>query len=38
MQGQFEDIIDKMPENDYRKYLAMILREEKNKGKDNEEI
>jgi len=35
---QFEGIIDKMPENDYRKYLTMILREEKNKGKDNEEI
>jgi len=35
---QFEEIIEKMPENDYRKYLAMILREEKNKGKDNEEI
>ena len=36
--GQFEEIIEKMPENDYRKYLAMILKEEKNKGKDNEEI
>lgn len=36
--GQFEEIINKMPENDYRKYLAMILREEKNKGKDNDEI
>ena len=36
--GQFGEIIDRMPENDYRKYLAMILREEKNKGKDNEEI
>jgi len=35
---QFEEIIEKMPENDYRKYLEMILREEKNKGKDNEEI
>jgi len=36
--GQFEEIIDRMPENDYRKYLAMIFREEKNKGKDNDEI
>jgi glucose-1-phosphate thymidylyltransferase len=35
---QFEEIIDRMPENDYRKYLVMILREEKNKGKDNDEI
>jgi glucose-1-phosphate thymidylyltransferase len=26
--NQFEEIIDRMPENDYRKYLAMILREE----------
>ena len=26
--GQFEEIIDRMPENDYRKYLAMILNEE----------
>jgi len=36
--GQFEEIIDRMPENDYKKYLAMILREEKNKGEDNDEI
>ena len=36
--GQFEEIIDRMPENDYRKYLAMILREEKNKDEDNDEI
>ncbi len=27
--GQFKEIIDKMPENDYRKYLEMILKEEK---------
>jgi len=26
--GQFKEIIDKMSENDYRKYLAMILKEE----------
>ena len=35
---QFEGIINRMPENDYRKYLAMILREEKNKGEENDEI
>lgn len=27
--GQFKEIIDNMPENDYRKYLEMILKEEK---------
>jgi len=27
--GQFKEIIDNMPENDYRKYLKMILKEEK---------
>ena len=27
--GQVEEIINRMPENDYRKYLAMILKEEK---------
>jgi len=26
--GQFEEVIDRMPENDYRKYLEMILKEE----------
>ena len=35
---QFEEIFNRMPENDYRKYLAMILREEKNKGEENDEI
>ena len=27
--GQFKEIVDNMPENDYRKYLEMILKEEK---------
>ena len=29
MEGQFEEIIDRLPINDYRKYLVMIFREEK---------
>ena len=27
--NQFKEIIDRLPENDYRKYLEMILKEEK---------
>ena len=27
--GQFEDVIDRMPENDYRKYLEELLRDKK---------
>jgi len=32
---QFEKIIDQSPENEYKKYLRIILRECKNKGRDN---
>jgi len=32
---QFEKIIDQSPENEYKKYLRIILREYKNKGRDS---
>ncbi|GAJ12232.1 unnamed protein product, partial [marine sediment metagenome] len=33
--GQFEEIINRMPENDYRKYLEMILKEEQKIKQEN---
>jgi len=33
--NQFEGIIDQSPENEYKKYLKIILREYKNRGRDN---
>jgi len=35
---QFEKIINKSPENDYKKYLKIILRDYKNKSKDDYEF
>ncbi|MBA7589810.1 Glucose-1-phosphate thymidylyltransferase 1 [subsurface metagenome] len=32
---QFEKIIDQSPENEYKKYLKIILKEHKNRGKDD---
>jgi len=33
---QFEKIIDKSPENEYKKYLKIILREYKNRGRNDD--
>jgi glucose-1-phosphate thymidylyltransferase len=35
---QFEKIIDQSPENEYKKYLKIILKEHKNKGRDDDEF
>ena len=35
---QFEKIIDQSPENEYKKYLKIILREHKNRGRDDNGI
>jgi len=35
---QFEKIIDQSPENEYKKYLKIILREYKNRGRDDDEF
>jgi len=35
---QFEKIIDQSPENEYKKYLKIILKEHKNRGKDDDEF
>ncbi len=32
---QFEKIIDQSPENEYKKYLKLILKEHKNRGRDD---
>jgi len=35
---QFEKIIDKLPKNEYKKYLKIILKEYKNRGKNDYEF
>jgi len=35
---QFEKIIDQSPENEYKKYLKIILKEHKNRGRDDDEF
>ena len=35
---QFEKIIGRSPENEYKKYLKIILREYKNRGRDDDEF
>ena len=35
---QFEKIIDQSPENEYKKYLKIILKEYKNRGRDDDEF
>jgi len=35
---QFEKIIDQSPENEYKKYLETILKEHKNRGRDDDEF